>query len=443
MAKQAGVLEPEDVKDYSLEQTTRLMKEANDEVLAIKDRSEDKQLVKAEGDDADKVAVLQQTLNVLGVRFDSIKELKDADAKAVTLAEYLSQPVGTPVPQPAGKAGGLALPKFAGDIIAESDEYAAAKARGTMVGFHKEIKWSDIMATKAILGEDDALAGVDSQFPPQSIRIPGIRVPVLFQPNNISLMFLQGTTDQHLISYMQEVVTAEGAVEVLEGGTKLEADISFTQATAPVQNIPVLLPVTDQLLEDEAFMRSWVEGRLRLFVLNREDTQLISGDGVAPNLEGILTVAGTGAQSYSIAAAVLDATVAFDTVHNALTDVRQAFLQPSGIAMASATWERFRLGKDGNSNYLLGPPADAVPARLWGLPVTLNENMPAEANPNEAIFVAAREAAEVVRRNELRVSVSDSHGTTFAENVQTFKAEMRTAFVYWRPAGISVITTVT
>ena len=87
--------------------------------------------------------------------------------------------------------------------------------------------------------------------------------------------------------------------------------------------------------------------------------------------------------------------------------------------------------------------ADVVAARLWGLPVTLNENMPAEANPNEAIFVAAREAAQVTRRNELRVSVSDSHGTTFAENVQTFKAEMRTAFVYWRPAGISVITTVT
>ncbi len=442
MAKQAGVLEPEDVKDYSLEQTTRLMKEANDEVLAIKDRSPEKQLVQAEGDDADKVAVLQQTLNVLGVRFDSIKVLKDADDEAVKLHEFLSQPAGTPVPQPGGKAA-TNVPKFAGDIIAESDEYAEAKARGTMVGFHKEIKWSDVMGAKAILGEDDALAGVDSEFPPQSIRIPGIRVPVLFQPNNISLMFLQGTTDQHLISYMQEVVTAEGAVEVLEGGTKLEADISFTQATAPVQNIPVLLPVTDQLLEDEAFMRSWVEGRLRLFVLNREDTQLISGDGVAPNLEGILTRAGTGSQSYSIAAAVLDATVAFDTVHNALTDVRQAFLQPSGIAMASATWERFRLGKDGNSNYLLGPPADVAAARLWGLPVTLNENMPAEANPNEAIFVAAREAAQVTRRNELRVSVSDSHGTTFAENVQTFKAEMRTAFVYWRPAGISVITTVT
>ena len=440
---EAGVLTADDVKDYSLETTTRAMKEANDQVLAIKDRSPDKALVKAEGGDADKVAILQQTLNVLGERFDAIKVLKDADDEAVKLHDFLTQPAGTPVPQPGAPAGGLVVPKFAGDIIAESPEYQAAKERGTLVGFHKEIKWSDLMGAKAILGEDDALAGVDSEFPPQSIRIPGIRVPVLFQPNNISLMFLQGTTDQHLISYMQEVVTDEGAVEVLEGGTKQEADISFTQATAPVQNIPVLLPVTDQLLEDEAFMRSWVEGRLRLFVLNREDTQLLSGDGVAPNLEGLLVVAGTGSQTYSIAAAVTDATVAFDTVHNALTDVRQAFLQPSGIAMASATWERFRLGKDGNSNYLLGPPGNDAPARLWGLPVTQNERMPAEANPNEAIFVAAREAAEVVRRNELRVSVSDSHGTTFAENVQTFKAEMRTAFVFWRPAGISIVSTLT
>lgn len=439
---QNGVLEPDDVKDYSLEKTLREMEEGNTAVLAIKDRSPEQKLAMAEGDDADKVAILLQTLNVLGERHDALKELKDADDKVIKLRDYLKVPDGPVIPQGAGKAG-LVVPQYAGDIIADSPEWAAAKERGTLIGFNKEIKWSDVMSTKAILGEDDTLAGVGSEFPPQSIRIPGIRVPVLFQPNNISLMFLQGTTDQHLISYMQEVVTDEGAAETLEGGTKPEGDISFVQATAPVQNIPVLLPVTDQLLEDEAFMRSWVEGRLRLFVLNREDLQLISGDGVAPNLEGILTVAGTGSQSYSIAAAVLDATVAFDAVYNGLTDVRQAFLSPSGIAMASATWERFRLGKDANNNYLLGPPASEAATRLWGLPVTINERMPAEANPNEAIFVAAREAAEVTRRNELRLSVSDSHGTTFAENVLTFKAEMRTAFVYWRPAGISIISTLT
>ncbi|KKK54426.1 hypothetical protein LCGC14_3084870, partial [marine sediment metagenome] len=55
-----------------------------------------------------------------------------------------------------------------------------------------------------------------------------------------------------------------------------------------------------------------------------------------------------------------------------------------------------------------GPPADAVPARLWGLPVTLNENMPAEANTLDPIFVAAlAEAVIDARRLGLDIGAAD------------------------------------
>ena len=430
----------DDVKDWSFARVQTEMRTRLDDVQAIKDRSDDKALVNAEGEDADKAGILLRDLNLLGERHDEVQVIHGADEKTAKLTEWMNKPVGDP---PTATKGDPAKGEFQlASRLMEADEgFKAARDNPGARTFKMEVPVGSLISYEAkVLGTDDTLAGVDDEFPPQSIRLPGIRVPVLFQESNIAQMFLQGTTTQNAVLYMVETVTSEGAAETLEGGAKPEADISFAESSAPVENIAVTLPVTSQLLEDVGFMRAWVGGRLRTFVLNREDLQLISGDGVAPNIEGVLIVAGTGAQSYSSAAAVLDATVAFDALYNAVTDVRQAFLSPSGIAMAAGTWERFRLGKDGNNQYLMGPVNDEAAPRIWGLPVTLNERMPAEAAANEPIFVAAREAAMVLRRNALSLAVTDSHASEFTSNVLRFRAEMRTAFPIFRPAGISVVT---
>ncbi len=430
----------DDVKDWSLARVLTEMRTRLDDVQAIKDRSDDKALANAEGEDADKAGILLRDLNLIGERHDEVQVLAGADEKTVMLLDWLNKPVGDPPPVAPPNQPTAAF-KLASRLIEEDEGFKAAAANPTDRRFTVEVPVGSLIShTAKVLGTDDTLAGVDDEFPPQSIRLPGVTVPVLFQDTNIAQMFLQGTTDDNAVLFMVETVTDEGAAETLEGGAKPEADISFAESSAPVENIAVTLPVTSQLLEDVGFMRAWVGGRLRTFVLNREDLQLITGDGVAPNIEGVLTVAGTGAQSYGIVAADADATVAFDALYAGLTDVRQAFLAPSGIAMAAATWERFRLGKDGNNNYLMGPVNDEAAPRIWGLPVTLNERMPAESAANEPIFVASREAAMVLRRNTLSLAVTDSHASEFTSNVLRFRAEMRTAFPIFRPAGISVIT---
>lgn len=431
-------LERNDVKDLSLARVKTMMKERLDDVQAIKERSDDGKIINATGEDAGRATVIFQDLNLLGERHDELKAIDNGDEKVAKLNDWLNTPGGAaPVYESAPKQP---VWKDAATLIAESDGYQRMAKQGG--SFSLEVPFSSVF-TKTILGTDDSLAGVTAEFPPQSVRLPGVQVPVLFQENNIASMFLQGSTNQNAVTYMVETVTSQAAAETAEGAAKPEADISFTEGTSPVTTIAVTLPVTNQLLEDVGFMRSWVGGRLRLFVLNREDSQLIKGAGTGVNLTGVLTAAGTGAQSYSIASANTDATVAFDAVYRAITDVRQAFLNPSGIAMAAGTWERFRLGKDANKNYLLGGAAGDVANRLWGLPVTVNESMPAEAAAAEPIFVAAREAAMVTRRNSLTLAVTDSHADEFSKNILRFRAEMRTAFPIFRPAGISVVTSTT
>ena len=444
-------LTKEDVAAFSLvkiraELTTR------HEWLDGKRKETEGKLTSLEGEDGTKAAAYFRELNVLGERSDELAPIEEGEQKIVGLGEWLNG-IDPATDQrqallhPKGKSQEIPDWKDATDLIIASSGYENWEKTSNR-NFSVEMTWDalfgvpgQVVKSQKVLGLDDSLAGVDDEYTPQFIRIPGVQVPVLFQQQNMAPTFLQGTTDQNAVPYMVETVTSEGAVEVLEGGTKAAADISFAEASTPVENIAVTLQATNQLLEDIAFMRSWIEGRLRLFVGNREDLQLIEGDGVAPNLTGILIVAGTNAQSFSIAAHAADGTVGTDTLYDAIVDVRQAFLDASVMGMAAATWAEFQKAKDGNNLYLLGGPGSQAPPRMWGLPIVQNERFPAYSAANEAIAVWSRDAAMVVRRNAITLAISDSHASTFSANVLTFRAEQRVAFPVFRPAGITVVTT--
>ena len=440
-------LTKEEVAAYSLVKVREEMAERH-KWLDGRSKETDGKLTQLEGDEGTKAAAFFRELNTLGDRSDELAPIEDGEGKLITLGDWLNKPdPRNQLVHPKLDANTPPDWKDAVEQILESPGYKQYKESGNR-NFSVDMSWDslfgqpgDVVKAQKVLGLDDSLAGVDDEYTPQFIRIPGVQVPVLFQSQNMAPTFLQGTTDQNAVPYMVETVTSEGAIEVLEGGTKAAADISFAEASTPVENIAVTLQATNQLLEDIGFMRSWIEGRLRLFVGNREDLQLIEGDGTPPNLTGILIAAGTNAGGYSIAANVTDNTVAVDEIYNGIVSIREAFLDASTIGMAAATWSIFQLAKDGNSLYLLGGPSAQAPARLWGLPIVQNEKFPAHAAGLEAIAIWSREAAMVTRRNQISLAVSDSHASTFSANVLTFRAEQRVAFPIFRPAGITVITT--
>ena len=232
-----------------------------------------------------------------------------------------------------------------------------------------------------------------------------------------------------------------------EGATKPEAQLSFADVDEPVRTIAVLLPLTNKALRNQSFLRAYINARLRLFVQMREDSQLLNGNGTAPNLRGILNRSGINtATSYSIGGANPDQAL-IDSVFRAAMRVREAFVEPDAVAMRPATWEIAALAKDGNRNYLLGGPGaanyaagDPVP-RLWGLRVVLNANMPAQAATAKPVLVGAfRASAMVIRRGEIELAISDSHSTFFAENKVMLRAEEEVGLAVFRPAGFAAVT---
>lgn len=433
-------LTSEEIKGLGLPKLREEYGKALDELQSLKDKN-DGTLANAAGEDAESVKNLLDTTNAIGERIDELKGIDEADGLLDAGRKRLDG-VNTP-PQPGGKGKGRKADDGPADIggrFVESEawkEFAENGRKGIEVEVPLDSLWpgykgiGERVSTKALF--DSTGYPIAPDFRPEPIL-------ELFQQNNIGPLMAQGSTNAPIVRYPVETVVAPGAATVGEGGTKPEAQLSFAPVDEPVKKIAVWLPLTDEALEDIPFMRSYVNARLPLFVQNEEDRQLLLGDGTGTNLVGIRNRSGVDASvTYSLGGTNPDQAL-IDAVFSAAMRVREAFLEPDAFAAAPATWEKVRLAKDGMRNYLLGPPAQDVPTRLWGLRGVLNANMEAEAAGNKPVIVGAWQVgAMVVRRTSIALAVSDSHSTFFVENKLAIRAEERLAEAVFRPAAFSLV----
>lgn len=436
-------LHKDDVAAWGSKRVSGAMKDELDKLAAIRERSGGS-FENVSSEDAPAVREANDALAVLGARAEEGAEAEGWEGSFARLSEALS---GANEEHPGhGKpARRDAKARDLGALFTESEAFRAYKEEGTLdrtVTLPLAGLWPGYRGIGEVPGDGGMRSALfDSADYPIQPEFRAEPIEVLFQPNNIGPLMAQGTTTGPVVRYPLEVVTAQGATEIAEGITKPEADISFTPVDETVRKIAVMLPLTDESLEDVPFLRAYVNARLRLFVQLREDLQLLTGNGTAPNLRGILNRSGINTSaSYSIGGANPDQALV-DQTFAAMMRVMESFLDPDGIVMKPSTWQIARLSKDANRQYLLGPPSEEADRRLWGLRVILNANMPAQGATNKPVLVGAfRASAMVIRRSGIDLAVSDSHSTFFAENKVAIRAEERLALAVFRPAGFATVT---
>jgi len=184
----------------------------------------------------------------------------------------------------------------------------------------------------------------------------------------------------------------------------------------------------------------------------RLDSQLLSGDGTSPNLEGILDAgkASVGSTDYSSYAGGLGR---IGAIYNAITDIRvNAFTEPDAVVIHPNDWAQIVLQLDedfagtSSAGYTAKSPvfasaggfAGGVANQLWGLKV-----VPSTAISEGTMLVGkfgGGEAAHVVMRQGIDIAVSDSHGENFTKNIMVIRATMRVGFPVYRQAAFHKIT---
>lgn len=264
---------------------------------------------------------------------------------------------------------------------------------------------------------------------------PGV-LPLLFKRLVIADLLASGTTESNSITYMRETTFTNAAAAVAEGAPKPESTLIFDQVSDLVRKIAHWLPITDEMLEDVAQARSYIDARLRLGLDITEEDQLLNGSGTAPNVQGLLNRSG-----------LTTATVRSGSVTNAeaiftamMATFNGSFVMPTGTVMNPANWQTTQLSKDGEGRYYgSGPFAGPQAPTLWGLPVVVTPSIVA----NTGFTGAFNSAAQVFRKGGVRVEASNSHSDFFVRNLTAIRAEERLALAVYRPAAFSKITSLT
>ena len=330
---------------------------------------------------------------------------------------------------PIGATPGAKNVKTLGESFIESGAYKSLLKHGL------QGRWStgpvEVSGVKATL-TTDAASGGDLIAPQVQSGI----VPLLFRRLTVADLMPGGTTNSNVVRILKETTATNAAATVAEGANKPESTLIFDQVDEPVRKIATFLPVSDEMLEDSEQIRSYIDNRLRLFVQLTEEDQLLNGNGVAPNLTGILNRSGVQTQA-------IGADTRIDAVFKAITKVRNQFLEPDGIVVHPNDWQEFRLMKDANNQYYGGGPFTGAYGvngvaqdSLWGLRAVVT---PVIAE-NTALVGAFAQAAQVFRRGGITVEASNSHSDFFQKNLTAIRAEERLALAVYRAAAFCTVT---
>ena len=250
-------------------------------------------------------------------------------------------------------------------------------------------------------------------------------------------------TDQTTYYFLQEGAT-NNAAEKAEGAASGEDAFTYTAVTAPVRKFITTLPITAELLEDQAGAQAYFDGRLANHVMQRLEKQFLIGGGVAPEIKGLTQQTGINTITNTAGAFPATAGGKLRTVLDGIKDVEvNGKLAPDAVLMSPAAYNALVAQVDGNNNFMLGASALAGTPTIWGLPVTKSSQIGGAVSTTIDVVVGAFGgglAANHVFRRGMEISISDSNADgDFAKDILTVKASLRYALAVYKPQAFTRI----
>ncbi len=223
----------------------------------------------------------------------------------------------------------------------------------------------------------------------------------------------------------------EGTITtVAEDGQKPQIDFTETQVVVPLTKVACIIKESDELMEDAAWMASAIENRGVMNLLRVEETQLLSGNGTAPNMTGVLSTSGIGSVTYAHGGSL-----AIGDVLKAKTKVMtDSGYAADAVVINPADFDSL-ITASLSAQYAVDPWGYGD-YRLWGMQVVQSDLI----SQGTVLVGAFREGATIVEKGGVRVEASNSDSTDFQYNRIAIRIEKREALAVRVPAAFVAIT---
>jgi HK97 family phage major capsid protein len=258
-------------------------------------------------------------------------------------------------------------------------------------------------------------------------RVPGIIVDP-DRAQHVRDFIAQATTDSDRVYYIRESAFDDGTATRGEASTKPQSDFALTQEEAPVRKIATFVRMSTEMLNDTPGLVSYLTTRLPKKLRLEEDSQILYGNGTAPNLEGITAVASAYVDTLA------DADVnRFDVLVKAIAQARADEYFANAIMLNPADWYSMMLTKDGEGGYVFPESArfGGVAPRIAGVPIIANTAV------TSGDFLVGDFASGVQLYDRLQANVRffEQDQDNAIKNMITVVAEERLALAIYRPTA--------
>ena len=243
----------------------------------------------------------------------------------------------------------------------------------------------------------------------------------------------QGSTSAQTIRFPKESGYSDNAAATAQGSTLGQSDFDITATSVNLEKIGTYMRLTEEMLADTPQLSSYLSARVPSKVLSVEDTEILNGDGSAPNLDGLFTdgtafVTGSGGAFYQS----VESANEYDVLVAALNQLALANYQADTILLNPTDLHKVVLLKSTANEYLRQQIYSGIPPTIMGIPVTVNTAVTA----GKFLVGNLAQATQLWIRENLAISFSREDSTNFRDGFVTVKAQGRVALTNYLPHAI-------
>lgn len=222
--------------------------------------------------------------------------------------------------------------------------------------------------------------------------------------------------------FMKENGAGEGAIApTAETATKPQIDIDLVEASVKIETIAGWLRVTRKAMNNIPGFLSFLNARLPEKLLRVEDAQLLNGDGVSPNIKGIM-------RSGNFTAATSTSSFLGEQLIDGLAQLEDTLdRSATGILLRPVDYYSFFKHKATTSGEYDLPKNftfDGGVLRISGVPVFMSTGMIAD----QYIIGDWQMGAQLLIQEGMRIEFFEQDGTNVRENKITVRIEETIAF---------------
>lgn len=270
---------------------------------------------------------------------------------------------------------------------------------------------------------------------PQNVRLP--MIDQVDRPELTLLDLISHGTTSGAFEYLQ-VLAVERNTAIIPENTgndetdklKPQSSITTALADAKVYDYADGYTVTNQLLQDDQALASFLNTEFRYSFDTILAEKLLNGSGSNGEPKGLLNTSGVQSQSYLGTGD--EAWNLIEGLRKAITKVRRA--GNISILVSPEDDEMIDLWRDNEGRFLGGGPFGQAMASIWRRPRVVSDQLDA----GQAIVGDLKQMA-LLDRSGLSVQAFNQHKDYAARNLTYVRAELRAAQVIWRPAHFVVV----